>query len=249
MTEPTSIIAALATAAVLGITHGIEPDHAAGIMTLTSETGNSKRSAFVGMCFAAGHVLLVVFWIAIVSVLLGVTSFPTAVEQVGTVILGVVLILLSGLLGLAGTRKLIHRHKHTHDRKLHTHFHSHLPVSDYGHRDDAPVHTHEHTFTEYLKISVIGSLFALSPPLSMIAFISVIVSNIGGTGLVFVVLTYTVAIGSTMTLVGSGVGLFFGIADRNERLLAASQIGSAVLVFAYGCYVLWQVLPASAVMP
>lgn len=38
-----------------GSTHGIEPDHVAGISALTSGTKDSKLAAVIGACFAAGH--------------------------------------------------------------------------------------------------------------------------------------------------------------------------------------------------
>ena len=48
---------ALLTAGVLGTTHGIEPDHVAGIAALTHEAADPKLSALVGGCFAAGHAI------------------------------------------------------------------------------------------------------------------------------------------------------------------------------------------------
>ena len=51
---------ALATAAVLGVMHAVEPDHVAGIASVFDRYETSHRSALVGACFALGHVALVV---------------------------------------------------------------------------------------------------------------------------------------------------------------------------------------------
>ena len=104
----------LFTAAVLGVTHGIEPDHAAGIASLTSDTGEAKRSALVGGCFAAGHVLLILVWIGVAYLFFGATSVPEATEAVGTIVLGMVLVLLGGVLGVTGARTFVHTHGHSH---------------------------------------------------------------------------------------------------------------------------------------
>lgn len=38
----------MGTAAALGVTHGVEPDHVAGISALTGEARSARRSAAVG---------------------------------------------------------------------------------------------------------------------------------------------------------------------------------------------------------
>ncbi|WP_227380571.1 hypothetical protein [Haladaptatus halobius] len=240
----TTTSAILLTASVLGIAHGIEPDHAAGIASLTSEAGNSKLSAIVGTCFAVGHVVLVILWILIAYFLLGQTTFPPMIESVGTIVLGLVLILLSGVLGVAGIRTFIHRHEHSHsdDGTNHAHFHLHLPISSKQHKSSSlPSHTHKHMIAEYLKVGIVGALFTLSPPVSMIAFISIIVTNTGQEIVALAVLAYAAAITITMAFIGAGAGAFFALAKgRSERIHAISQIVSAALVFAFGFYFLSQ---------
>ena len=43
-----TVAGALLTAGVLGVTHAIEPDHVAGIASLTGRYGDSRLSALVG---------------------------------------------------------------------------------------------------------------------------------------------------------------------------------------------------------
>jgi ABC-type nickel/cobalt efflux system permease component RcnA len=284
--------AVLFTAAVLGVTHGIEPDHAAGIASLTSETGDSKRSALVGGCFAAGHVALVLVWIGVAYLLFDATSVPAVTERIGTIVLGIVLVLLSGLLGVTGARTFVHTHGHSHtaddrsDRNRHRHFHLHSPFSsesdgtaghgsharddsDHGrghdHNHDGPdhdgpdhadhdrsgtaAHAHDHTVRSYLKVGLVGALFTLSPPLSMLALVSVIIGNVGTEGVLLAVSIYAVAIVATMASVGGGVGFVFGAArKRSERVHASLQMASAAIVLALGAYLLWQALPSIAVL-
>lgn len=244
----------LLTAGVLGITHGIEPDHVAGITALTHEAGDPKLSALVGGCFAAGHALLVVLWIAVAYLVFGTTSFPAAFEQFGMLFVGVVLSLLSLYLGVTGTRKLLHRHRHDHGDTLHSHYHVHLPASirpSAGSHDDATEghgdHGHEHTTLEYLKIGTVGALFTLSPPVSMIAFISVTMSESGSTLMVGVVAAYAVSIIATMALIGGGAGSLFQLSKaQGERFHAVSQVVASVLVLGFALNILLGLVPELA---
>lgn len=234
----------LLTAGVLGITHGIEPDHVAGITALTHEAGDPKLSALVGGCFATGHALLVACWIVFAYLVFGTTSFPAVYEQVGLLFVGLVLSLLSLYLGVTGTRKLLHRHEHDHGNDLHAHYHLHLPASlrpsTEGHGD----HGHEHTTVEYLKIGTVGALFTLSPPVSMIAFISVAMSESGAPLMIGVVAAYALSIIATMALIGGGAGSLFEFSKaQGERVHAISQVVASVLVLGFALNMLAGIVP------
>jgi len=240
----TAGIGYLLTAGFLGVTHGIEPDHVAGIAALTHEAGDPKLSALVGGCFAAGHALLVVVWVVAAYLLFGTTSFPAAFEQFGTLFVGVVLGLLSLYLGVTGTRKLVHRHTHDHGETLHSHYHIHLPASIRP--SDGGEHSHDHTTVEYLKIGTVGALFTLSPPVSMIAFISVTIPDGGTPLMVGIIAAYAVTIIVTMALIGGGAGSLFRFSKaRGERVHAISQVVASVLVLGFAVNVLSGLLPLS----
>ncbi|MFB6097322.1 MAG: hypothetical protein ABEJ74_08040 [Haloferacaceae archaeon] len=240
----------LLTAGALGITHGIEPDHVAGITALTHEAGDPKLSALVGGCFAAGHAALVVLWIALAYLLFGTTSFPAAFEAFGMLFVGVILSLLGLYLGITGTRKLLHKHGHDHGEGAHAHYHVHLPSSirpavsaDQDHGNHG-AHGHDHGIVEYLKIGTVGALFTLSPPVSMIAFISVAMSESAGTLMVGVVAVYAAAIIATMAAIGGGAGSLFRLSKaRGERFHAGSQVVASVLVLAFAIHLLLGVVP------
>lgn len=235
----------LFTAGVLGVTHGVEPDHVAGITALTHEAGDPKLSALVGGCFAAGHALLVVCWIAFAYIVFGSTSFGPVYEQVGLLFVGIILSLLSLYLGVTGTRKLLHRHEHDHGETLHAHYHVHLPASLRPSTDSHGDHGHEHTTLEYFKIGTVGALFTLSPPVSMIAFISVAMSDSGGALTVGVVAAYAVSIIVTMALIGGGAGSLFQFSKtQGQRFHAVSQIVASVLVLGFALDTLVGVVPS-----
>lgn len=244
--EITAVVGVLITAAVLGITHGIEPDHVAGISALTHEASSPRLSAVVGACFAVGHVILVALWVAVAYVMVDMGSLPHAFEAMGLVIVGIVLAFIGGILGVTGTRKLLHKHDHNHSENgYHAHYHVHVPASARKlNIFTADEHAHEHTTTEYLKIGILGALFTLSPPLSMIAFLSVFLPSSNDALIAPVIATYGVAITLTMTLVGGGVGtLFQFVQARDESIHAVSQIGAAALISLFGGYILWKNLP------
>lgn len=226
------------TALLLGITHGLEPDHVAGITALTQDAADPRRSAVVGGLFGLGHALFVVVWIAGAYLVFDTTSFPPAYEQVGLLLVGVVLALLSLSLGLSGLRRLVHRHEHEHDGDRHAHFHVHLPVGD------LPDHEHRHTLREYVTVGIVGALFTLSPPVSMIAFVSLTLAERSSPLLVGIVAVYTAAIVATLGVVGGSSGTIVRVIQaRGERVHAAFQVVVSVLVLAVAVHLFVEAAP------
>jgi hypothetical protein len=107
---PSSLAGAVVAAAALGATHAVEPDHVAGISSLTSRYGSSRTSALAGVCFSLGHVALVVVWLAVVYAVFGRTSFDPALAAAGKVGAGLLLAALGLTMAVAGVRTLVHRH-------------------------------------------------------------------------------------------------------------------------------------------
>jgi ABC-type nickel/cobalt efflux system permease component RcnA len=172
----TTLLGALATAGVLGVTHAIEPDHVTGISSLTSQYGDSRLSAVVGACFSVGHVALVVVWLTVGYVLLGATSFPPVFDPVGTIGVVVLLSVLGAMMAVGGINALLHAHEHEHGDRSHSHVHLHTPGLG---SPDGPTHEHDHGLANSLKTGLVGALFTLSPPLSMIAFTSTLMPEYG----------------------------------------------------------------------
>jgi hypothetical protein len=209
-----TVAGALATAGLLGVTHAIEPDHVAGISSLTSEYGDSRLSALAGACFSLGHVALVVAWLAVAYALLGQTSFPAAFDAVGTVGAGVVLGLLGAAMALGGLSRIIRTDEHDHDGVAHSHPHVHLPLAGFD-ADD-----HGHDARSYLATGLVGALFTLSPPVSMLVFASTLLPGSGVGVVAMAVVAYAVTITLTMSALGAGVGAVFG---RTEGLSATAH--------------------------
>ena len=238
--DPTTAAPVIATAATLGVIHGLEPDHAAGVVSLTGEAGSPRRSALLGAWFAAGHVAVVVCWVWVATVLAGLPGFAGAFDVLGTTVVGLALVGLGTVLAATSGRRLVHTHWHRHGGSAPPHRHVHLHVPDrlasIGLR---PPHDHEHGRRHRLAVAAVGALFTLSPPVSMLAFISVIVPSATHGVLVVAVAAYAVAIGATMAGIGGGLGAGFGaIAERDERVHDASQVVAAVAVVGLGAYLL-----------
>ncbi|WP_226012079.1 hypothetical protein [Halomicrobium salinisoli] len=225
----TTVVTALATAGVLGVTHAIEPDHVAGISSLTSEYGDSRLSALAGACFSLGHVALVVAWLGIAYLLLGRTEFPALFDAVGTVGVGVVLGLLGATMAIGGLRRVVRTDEHDHGDVTHSHPHVHLPVPGFT------THSHDHGTVSYLKTGLVGALFTLSPPVSMIVFSSTLLPDFGPGVVGLAVLTYAVTITATMSLLGAGAGALFGLTRERSATfhgVAQAVAGVAVTVLA-----------------
>lgn len=234
MSEPVS--GALVTAGLLGVTHAIEPDHVAGISSLTSRHADSRLSALVGACFSVGHVVLVVLWLGVGYLLLGRTDYAPVFDVVGT--LGVALLL--GTLGVAmvvgGFRSV--RYAHEHDG--HAHGHVRLP----GLGRAAP--DHDHGVRTYLETGLVGALFTLSPPLSMIAFAATLFPAYGGGVVALSVVVYAVGITVTMSALGAGVGTVFDAATVSERAHGLVRVLAGVVVAGLAVSILLGALPALA---
>ena len=220
-----TVVAALTTAGLLGVTHAVEPDHVAGISSLTSEYGDTRLSALVGACFSLGHVVLVVAWLAIAYAVLGRTEFPPVFDAVGTVGVGVVLGLLGVAMALGGLRAAVRTDEHDHGDRSHSHPHVRLPGLD-------PV-DHDHDIRAYLQTGLVGALFTLSPPVSMMVFAATLFPDYGGGVVALAVFTYGVAITATMSLVGAGAGTVFGAtSELDGRLYGGARTVAGVAVAA-----------------
>lgn len=224
--------ALLVTAAVLGVTHGFEPDHAAGISVLTDGADDRTHAAFVGGSFAVGHVVVVLAWVAVLSLLgRGASAAPAALSTLGTVIPGVVLAAAGLLLAARGVRRLRGDEP------------GRFAAADGGRTGGAVagllglarghVHHRHDSASAYLRTGIVGSLFALSPPVSMLALVSTVVPTAGAEGAVGAVAVYAVAITLTMAAVGAGIGEVFALVRGHGRRV------HAVLELATSAFVCW----------
>lgn len=260
-----TLLGALATAGILGVTHAIEPDHVAGISSLTSRYGDPRLSALVGACFSVGHVALVVVWLAIGYLLLGRTDYPPVFDAVGTLGVAVVLGVLGAVMAVGGLRSVLHAHEHEHDGEVHAHPHLHLPFvgsdahshgsEDHNHGPriekapahhdyhEHPHHDHGHGVVNYLKTGLVGALFTLSPPLSMILFSSTLFPEYGATAVALAVVVYAISITATMSVVGAGVGGLFGTVTDDPRARGALRGVGGVLVAGFALSMALDAIP------
>lgn len=222
-------LGALATAGILGVTHALEPDHVAGLSSLTGRYGNSRLSAIVGVCFGVGHVTLVVAWLAVSALVLNRTGYPPVLNTLATVVVGIALGILGTALAIQGYRTAARSHGRRHHGHHGSTPHLHLPfVGDNGHR---------HTLRTYLKTGIVGALFTLSPPLSMIVFLGTVLPSLGVGLAALSVLAYAVGITVTMATIGAGVGSVFGIANEHDRTAGLLRLAAGLIVVAFSIVV------------
>ncbi|MFB6171285.1 MAG: hypothetical protein ABEJ23_02045 [Haloarculaceae archaeon] len=225
-----SVAGALVAAGALGVTHAIEPDHVAGIASLTSRDGDARLSALVGACFSVGHVALVVAWLGAGWLLVdGLSLSPGSLPGAGLpgrTLLAAILGTLGVLTAVGGLRSVVRAHasEHAHDEAAGTP-HLHLPVL--GAR---PAPDHGHGVRTYLATGVVGALFTLSPPASMLAFASTLFPAYGGRVVALAVAVYAVGITATMSAIGAGAGAVFGAAAGDARLHGAVRVLAGVAV-------------------
>jgi hypothetical protein len=205
-----TVAGALATAGLLGVTHALEPDHVAGISSLTSEYGDSRLSALVGACFSVGHIALVAAWLVIAYLVLGQTEFPPIMEAVGTLGVGILLGVFGAAMAVSGLRRIIRVDEHDHGEETHSHLHVHLPLPGFD------SHDHGHDTVSYLKTGLVGALFTLSPPVSMILFSSTLLPDYGVAVIAMAVVAYGLTITVTMSLLGAGAGALFGLSQQRS---------------------------------
>lgn len=232
MTELAALagLGVLASAAVLGVTHGFEPDHAAGISALTSDADGWIHAALVGASFAVGHVVVVLVWLAGLRALGGTLSaVPGVAETVGTVVPAVVLSGVALLLATTGLRRVRGRSPHPHRGETDG------PVGWVLARVHHRLHGHDHeTAGDYLRTGVVGSAFALSPPVSMLALVSAVLPTAGAALTLSAVAVYAVGLTLSMVAVGAGLAGAFGVAGRRGRRAHGTlEVAAGVVVLGF----------------
>jgi hypothetical protein len=243
----TTLMGALVTAGVFGLTHAVEPDHVAGISSLTSEYRDSRLAAMVGACFSLGHVLLVVLWLSVAYLLVDSVTFDPIFAAAGTVGVGVVLGVLGATMVAGGLWTVLTTDEHDHHDVTHSHLHLHLPRLPGSDGQTEANHTHEHGHgaIAYLKTGIVGALFTLSPPVSMIVFSSTLLSTSGPTIVSLAVVTYGIAITATMSLVGAGTGVLFDFThERGPTVYGVVQVVAGLAVAVLAGSLLVEAVPA-----
>lgn len=230
-----TVLTAVATAGILGVTHAIEPDHVAGISSLTSEYGESRLSALAGVCFSLGHIVVVTLWLFVASFLLEQIDFPPVYDTAGTAGAGILLGLLGGAMAIGGIQR-VYLDEHNHGKASYTHSHVYFSFMQ------PTEHGHDSVF--FLKTGLIGALFTLSPPISMIVFSSTLLPDYGAGVVSLAVVTYGISIITTMGIVGASTGAVFGIAkQRSFRFHGGVRTVAGLGILTFAAVLLFDTLP------
>lgn len=222
-------------AAVLGVTHGLEPDHAAGISALTSDADRWTHAAFVGGSFAVGHVAVVIAWVVALTALGRMAGHLSgAFDRTGTLLAGVVLFAVAVMLAATGSRRLRGHPVAPAATEAGGPMGRTLSVARTHLRGD----DHE-TRMDYLRTGVVGSAFALSPPVSMLALVSTVLPTAGAGATAVSVAAYALALTASMVLVGTGLGGAFSVARHvGDRAHAAVELAASVVVLTFSLHLL-----------
>jgi hypothetical protein len=206
----------LATAVLLGVSHAVEPDHVAGIVGLAGDAGRS-RAAVVGAAFATGHAALVVLWLAVATLVL--ESAPAVFEGVGETALGAVLLVAAGVVAWDAGRTLRAEESHHHG---HPHSGTVLARADGG-------------TGHLLAFSLVGALFTLSPPVTMLGFVTAVLPTAGPSGAWLAVLAYTGSIVVAMATIGAlGSSAVRWLGTHDVRFAAAGKAVAALALAGLG---------------
>ncbi len=173
-------------------------------------------------------------------------TFDPIFTAAGTLGVGVVLGLLGAAMVAGGLRAVLKTDEHEHHGVTHSHLHLHLPRLPGSDGQTEANHTHEHGHgpTAYLKTGIVGTLFTLSPPVSMIVFSSTLLSTSGPTVVSLAVVTYTIAITATMSLVGAGTGTLFDLThERGPTVYGLVKMVGGLAVAALASSLLLEAAP------
>lgn len=118
-----------ALALILGIKHSFDADHLVAVSSLLTKSPNLKRTSFLSITWAIGHMITATI-LTIILFTFKDTLFKTFFSNFD--ILVPLMLIFIAIVTLAFEFDLIHRHKHTHTHpntlveKEHTHVHSHI---------------------------------------------------------------------------------------------------------------------------
>lgn len=192
---------------LLGIQHGLGPDHVAAVTSLIARGGGARRASWVGVQFGLGHTG--VLGGVCLLCLLCRFSIPAGFER-GAEIFGGVLLIIMGLWmtrDLFGVRVYAHRHRHEHDGSAHEHVHLHIGDPEAPH---PALHGHPHATTLF------GGLFAFSGARAMLTMVAFLLGNLPSIpALVVYLLLFGAGIVFSMSLYGALVSRFYTLAARH----------------------------------
>lgn len=201
---------------LLGLQHGLGPDHLAAVTSLIARGGGARRASWVGLQFGLGHMGVLGF--ACLLSLLCKLSIPPGFDRIAEIAGGIVLILMGLWMtrDLCGVQVYAHRHRHEHDGSAHEHVHLHVGDPDAPHPAQ---HGHPHAATLF------GGLFAFSGARAMLTMVVFLMAKLPSLpALVAYVVLFGAGIIFSMSLYGALVSRFYKLAARHELVFRAVTV-------------------------
>lgn len=221
-----SLLSILMIGFILGIKHGIEPDHIIAVSTIASHSKKLWRSSLAGLFWGIGHTatLLVAGFVLIL--------FKNEIPKIWAMSLeftvGIMLVYLGIAAILPYKKKKIHVHKHEHDGDQHKHFHSHQQSTE---------HNHEHKNILYFKSLFVGLVHGLAGSAAMAVLTMSTVKSVGE-GILYI-LIFGAGTVSGMLIFTTIIGIPFVINAQKIRInKTLARVAGAVSTI-YGFYYMY----------
>ena len=234
----------LAVGFFLGMRHATDPDHVIAVTTIVSNQRNSMRAALIGAFWGLGHTLTI--FLVGAGIILFNLVIPVRVGLSMELSVAVMLILL-GLVNVAGFLRSMPGPPHTHDGEqvVHSHSHSHGDVTHSHSVDHTPLAWIDRMFGkvslyQYLRPFVVGVVHGLAGSAAVALLVLTTIRNVRwaiayllifGVGTIAGMMLITMSIASAFTIVGRGRQAF------SRRLAFASGL----LSLCFGIFVAYQI--------
>lgn len=213
------------TALMLGIKHGVDWDHIAAIMDITSVQTSTRSGVFLGFLYAMGHASVVAFF-SVAALLIGL-SLPDGIDTAMEKAVGITLVLLGGYVFYS-----LHMHRGDDFRMLPRWallFNSILYVYDrlVARLTLTPAKHHQVLKSGYGSTSsyVIGMIHGIGAetPSQVVLFVLVASTGIAGGREIGILMILAFALGLTITnTIMAALGAYGYVNSSNKRRLYRS---------------------------
>ena len=208
------LLASSGLGSLLGMRHALEPDHLAAVSTLVTDQRNSRRAAWLGVCWGIGHTLTLLLVGAALVVLRA--ELPARVSDVFELFVAVMLI------GL-GARAIVVAARLGRSGPVHVHAHRGHVHSHHG----APAHVHIGAWTLARRPLLVGAVHGLAGSGALTALVLATLPTTTAR-LVYIVLF---GIGST-----AGMAALSGLLGWPLARAGSNRAVARGISFAVGCF-------------
>jgi len=216
---------------LLGMRHALEPDHLTAVSTLVSEGHDTRRAAWLGVCWGLGHTLtLILVGAALLVLRAEMPAVASDVFELGVALmligLGLRAIVIAARQGPSGPV-----HRHAHGDRVHVH-------------QGTPAHVHIGAWTLARRPLIVGAVHGLAGSGALTALVLTTLPTTSAR-LAYIVLF---GIGSTLGMAALSGLLGWPLAQAGNRRNVARGISFAVGCVSVGLGIAWGVAAAGRIL-